>query len=72
LQSAETLRRWGEYTRNACWRELVRELLQLHYDPLYCRSQKQNYSGFGTPKTLSTDDLSAVGIETLAGHVCAL
>jgi tRNA 2-selenouridine synthase len=46
LQGSETILRWAEYTRNACWRELVRELLQLHYDPLYGRSQKQNYSGF--------------------------
>jgi hypothetical protein len=26
---------------------LVAELLELHYDPLYSRSQNQNYAGFG-------------------------
>jgi len=71
LQGNETIRRWAEYTRNACWRELVRELLQLHYDPLYCRSQKQNYAGFAAPKTLTTTDLSASGIDALTSRICA-
>jgi hypothetical protein len=53
LQGSETIRRWrSQYTRAPLARSGA-ELLQLHYDPLYCRSQKQNYSGFAAPKTLS-------------------
>jgi len=71
LQGSETVRRWSEYVRNACWRELVTELLRLHYDPLYCRSQKQNYARFDAPLSLATADLSTNGIETLASSICA-
>ncbi|MEF8729300.1 MAG: tRNA 2-selenouridine(34) synthase MnmH [Accumulibacter sp.] len=70
LQGSEAIQRWSGYARNASWRELVRELLQLHYDPLYCRSQKQNYAGFTAPVTLSTADLSAGGIDALASRIC--
>jgi tRNA 2-selenouridine synthase len=71
LQSTETIVRWGEYVHDGLWRELVSELLQLHYDPLYSRSQQQNYAGFSAPLTLSSDDLTPAGIEALARQVCA-
>ena len=69
LQSAETLLRWHDHVRDGRWRELVAELLFLHYDPLYQRSQKQNYTGFSQSTTLRTDDLTPAGIEMLARRV---
>jgi tRNA 2-selenouridine synthase len=69
LQSRETIARWHDQVRSAQWRELVNELLELHYDPLYQRSQNNNYSGFGTPNTFVTDDLSADGITALARRI---
>jgi tRNA 2-selenouridine synthase len=71
LQSSETLLRWRGHINEGHWRELVGELLALHYDPLYTRSQQQNYIGFGAPTTLATADLTAAGIEALAQRVCA-
>ncbi len=71
LQSSETLLRWRDHINEGHWRELVGELLALHYDPLYKRSQQQNYVGFGAPTTLATADLTAAGIEALAHRVCA-
>ena len=70
LQGTETILRWRDHARAGRWHQLVAELLQLHYDPLYSRSQNHNYAGFGTPTKLSTDDLTPAGIEALAQRVC--
>lgn len=69
LQSRETIARWQTYVTDGQWRELVSELLELHYDPLYQRSQKRNYTGFGTPLSFSTDDLSPAGIDAVAHRI---
>jgi tRNA 2-selenouridine synthase len=44
LQSRETLARWQQFIQDEDWPTLVRELLELHYDPLYRRSQDHNFS----------------------------
>ena len=69
LQSRETIERWQNYANKGEWRVLVSELLELHYDPLYRRSQKHNFSGFSGPQTLHTDDLSPSGVDALAGRI---
>ncbi|MFZ2853910.1 MAG: tRNA 2-selenouridine(34) synthase MnmH [Rhodocyclaceae bacterium] len=71
LQSRETVERWHAYISHAQWSELVGELLELHYDPLYQRSQNHNYAGFGAPKAFATDDLTPDGVETLARRIIA-
>ena len=71
LHSAETMLRWQTYVHDGRWRELVSELLELHYDPLYSRSQTRNYGGFAAPARLVSDDLTPDGIEALALRVCA-
>ncbi|MEF8703187.1 MAG: tRNA 2-selenouridine(34) synthase MnmH [Candidatus Accumulibacter sp. UW26] len=70
LQSSETMLRWREHARAGRWRELVGELLRLHYDPLYNRSQQQNYAGFGAPTPLVTDDLTPTSVAALARRIC--
>jgi len=69
LQSRETIERWQGYARNSEWRTLVSELLELHYDPLYRRSQNRNFSGLSTPQTFSTDDLNPASVNALALRV---
>jgi tRNA 2-selenouridine synthase len=71
LQSRATIERWQGYTGNSQWRALVSELLELHYDPLYRRSQNHNFSGFGAPQTFASDDLSPTGIDALARQIVA-
>jgi tRNA 2-selenouridine synthase len=66
LQSSETLNRWQQLIRDAAWPTLVRELLELHYDPLYRRSQERNFAGMQDSGACSTDDLSEDGIKRLA------
>lgn len=66
LQSRETIERWQGYARNGEWRTLVSQLLELHYDPLYHRSQNHNFSGLSTPQNFSTDDLKPESVNALA------
>lgn len=69
LQSRETLSRWEQLIHAGEWPTLVRELLELHYDPLYRRSQNHNFTAMQDSRNFSTDDLSAAGIARLAGAI---
>ena len=69
LQSRETIARWQDYANKGTWRTLVVELLELHYDPLYRRSQNRNFAGFGAPTTFTSDDLTPAGIDALACRI---
>jgi tRNA 2-selenouridine synthase len=66
LHSRETIERWHGYVKRAEWRALVSELLKLHYDPLYRRSQKNNFSKLELQQSFTTSDLSPAGIDALA------
>ena len=69
LQSRETLTRWQELAGSGEWPVLVRELLDLHYDPLYRRSQSHNFAGSATGEQFTTADLSEAGIARLASAI---
>jgi tRNA 2-selenouridine synthase len=69
LQSRETMARWQQFIVDADWPTLVRELLELHYDPLYQRSQDHNFAGMPDSGQFSTDDLSTDGIKRLAAAI---
>jgi tRNA 2-selenouridine synthase len=85
LQSRETIARWQAYANAGQWRTLVVELLELHYDPLYRRSQKRNFAGFTakvdasdapdvpdaseTSNVHATDTLDAAAIDALAARI---
>ena len=69
LQSRETLSHWEQFIHTGEWSTLVRELLELHYDPLYRGSQNRNFSGMQDSPNFATDDLSSVGIARLAALI---
>ncbi|MGB9495749.1 MAG: tRNA 2-selenouridine(34) synthase MnmH [Azonexus sp.] len=84
LHSRETMARWQEMIATAAWPALVQELLELHYDPLYRRSQHRNFAGYRSPNkagtapetplptnpgSFATDDLSVAGIADLAARI---
>ncbi|MEK7737333.1 MAG: tRNA 2-selenouridine(34) synthase MnmH, partial [Pseudomonadota bacterium] len=71
LQSSETLARWTALVEAGAFPELVGELLELHYDPLYQRSQAMNYASFDAAAKIETNDLSPAGIERLAEKILA-
>jgi tRNA 2-selenouridine synthase len=66
LQSRETLNHWQELVQAGNFPQLVTELLEQHYDPLYHRSQQQNYVEFGTSQVFATDTLDPSAIAALA------
>lgn len=66
LQSRETLNSWRSLAETGDWRQLVQALLEMHYDPLYQRSQNRNYAGYRPLENFMTDDLSPPGIKTMA------
>lgn len=71
LQSNETIARWKALAADRVLPELFAEFIDLHYDPLYRRSQNRNFARFPDAPTFFTDDLSAAGIERLARRMLA-
>lgn len=67
--SRETIAHWHEQVSSGDWPALVHELLELHYDPLYHRSQHNNFTGMRDPEAFATDDLSPAGIARLADAI---
>lgn len=69
LQSNETVARWRDLVQAGEFRALVTELLEGHYDPLYRRSQSNNYAGLSQARLIATDDLSPLRMAALAGEI---
>ena len=46
-------------------------LMAEHYDPLYARSQDQNFERLVDARRVETDDLSDAGIAALAASIAA-
>lgn len=69
LQSNETLARWKDLATQRRLPELFGEFMDLHYDPLYRRSQNRNFVRFPEAPVLTTDDLTPDGIALLALQV---
>jgi tRNA 2-selenouridine synthase len=71
LQSRETLAHWYGLVEQGEFRNLVAELLEMHYDPLYQRSQSKNYRDYEGAPCFATDDLSPAGIKTMVQEILA-
>lgn len=70
--SREVLTIWLEMVRRGMWPELTRQLLEQHYDPLYRRSRGRHYEQPPSLGVFASNDLSPVGISTLATQILAL
>ena len=71
LQSNETLERWQLLIAAKDFPALVEELLTLHYDPLYQRSQTHNFNSFEAATRYATDRLDAAALDQLAQEILA-
>lgn len=71
LQSNETLERWRAQIVERNFPALVGELLTLHYDPLYQRSQASNYDSFDAATRYATDRLDSAALDQLAAEILA-
>jgi tRNA 2-selenouridine synthase len=69
LQPNETLARWHDWALARELRPLFAELMALHYDPLYARSQRLNLKSLTEAQRFETDDLSGAGIAALAARI---
>ena len=69
LQSNETLARWTELAEARDFETLFAEFMDLHYDPLYARSQGRNYRRFAEAPRHATDDLTPQGVDALAARI---
>ena len=72
LHGKLVIERWQSWALAGDLRPLFAELMSLHYDPLYSRSQSHNFSAWATRQTLETDDLTQAGVEALAESIATL
>lgn len=70
-QSRETLERWKALAATHALPELFGELIDLHYDPLYNRSQHTNYAGYADALRVQSADLDDGGIREIAQRILA-
>ncbi len=56
LRGAATIERWQDLAQRGQISQLVQELLELHYDPIYTRSMGRNFTGLATASTLTLPD----------------
>ncbi len=66
LQGKEAVGRWQAWAQEGALSPLFSELMSLHYDPHYERSQLRNFAQWPARQSYPTDDLSDAGIERLA------
>lgn len=69
VQGHETVARWQDMVRTGDFRALVGELLAGHYDPLYRRSQSNNYAKLAGARRIPADDLSPAAMTELAREI---
>jgi tRNA 2-selenouridine synthase len=69
LQGKETVQRWQDWARAGDLPPLFAELMTLHYDPHYQRSQERHFETWAQRRVVSASDLSDEGIAALADAV---
>jgi tRNA 2-selenouridine synthase len=66
LHGKERIDAWKDHLERGRWDELVRELLESHYDPAYRRSLFRNYVGAESAGPLEVRDISHGGFLAMA------
>ena len=69
LRGNEVVNGWQEAARAGRTREVVRDLLVSHYDPVYLQSMKRNFAGFAQPLLALEWDGSAASLDAAARQV---
>ena len=71
LQGNAAVARWQAWALAGDLQPLFAELMALHYDPHYERSQSRNFAQWATRQSLATDDLGDKTIAQLAAVIAA-
>lgn len=69
IQGNATIARWQAWARSGDLPALFQELMQLHYDPQYERSQSKHFVQWPQKITLPAQDLSDEAIQALAQQI---
>ena len=71
LQGKEVVQRWQQWAREGELPSLFAELMALHYDPHYQRSQARHFEAWAQRHSIPAPDLSDAAIAALADAVLA-
>ncbi|MDD2546265.1 MAG: tRNA 2-selenouridine(34) synthase MnmH [Burkholderiaceae bacterium] len=71
LHGRQVIERWQAWAAAGTLEPLFAELMALHYDPLYARSQSTHLHQWAHRRTLMAQDLSPPGVEDLASQILA-
>lgn len=71
LRGREVVQGWCTLARAGETREVVRQLLEMHYDPGYAQSTHRNYARFGQATVVTIDDISEAGMRRVAQGLVA-
>lgn len=72
LHGGQTIARWQRWAAEGALEPLFAELMALHYDPLYARSQSTHLHQWGQRHVMPAGTLTDAGIDALADQVLAL
>ena len=72
MQGKETVGRWQAWALEGDLPHLFAELMALHYDPHYERSQARHFSAWPARETVVASDLSDAGIDAVAEAIRTL
>jgi tRNA 2-selenouridine synthase len=72
LQANETIKRWQAWALARDLAPLFTELMTLHYDPLYQRSQRSNYLRLADAIEVAADSLAPDAVTELAQRIARL
>ena len=72
MQGKETVARWQQWAHEADLPHLFAELMALHYDPHYQKSQELHFKAWVQRRSVVAEDLSDQGIEAVADAVLSL
>ena len=72
LRGHEVVNAWQEAARAGRTREVVRDLLVSHYDPVYLQSMKRNFAAFERPLAAIEWDGSTAMLDTAARRIATL
>lgn len=71
LRGSEVIDRWQAAARNGNIESVVRDLLVIHYDPIYLRSIERNFAGYGDAVVLQPRDGSCDALREVARGLVA-
>ena len=72
MQGKETVARWQQWALAGELEPLFAELMELHYDPHYQRSQERHFHAWSQRRSVAAQALDDAGIEAVAREVKAL